>query len=152
MAKFLMTDEHVRRRLFWLLQRLSSYSLWQRKREAWALFAESLSYRDVYWRLVWEDTHYCDGIISDESEYFLHEAPGNRIQCRTGDKYPHSGQWATLAGGHQQFTHVRAGGQMPEAKVFKGGYSPQTFTPASWSLLDRDDGGSVFVSSTGEVH
>ncbi|HAV1831600.1 TPA: hypothetical protein JG914_004437, partial [Enterobacter hormaechei subsp. steigerwaltii] len=40
MTKFLMNDEHVRRRLFWLLQRLSSYTLWKRKRDAWALFAE----------------------------------------------------------------------------------------------------------------
>lgn len=116
------------------------------------LLAEGWGYRDVHWRLVWEDTRYCDGIIPDESEYFLHEAQGKRIQCRTGDKCPHSGQWATLAGGHQQFAYVRAGGQMPEAKVFKGGYSPETFTPASWSLLDRDDGGSPFETNPGENH
>lgn len=40
MTNFPMTDEHVRRRLFWLIQRLSSYSLWQRKRNAWELFAD----------------------------------------------------------------------------------------------------------------
>ncbi len=116
------------------------------------LLAEGWGYRDVQWRLVWEDTRYYDGIIPDESEYFLHEAQGKRIQCRTGDKCPHSGQWATLAGGHQQFAYVRAGGQMPEAKVFNGSYSPDTFTPASWSLLDRDDGGSIFEANPGEKH
>ncbi|TKI01706.1 Imm71 family immunity protein, partial [Martelella alba] len=39
-TRYPMTDESVRRKLFWLLQRLSSYSLWQRKRDAWAYFAE----------------------------------------------------------------------------------------------------------------
>lgn len=116
------------------------------------LLADGWGYRDVHWRLVWEDTRYCDGVIPDGSEYFLHEAQGERIQCRTGDKCPHSGQWATLAGGHQQFAYVRAGGKMPEAKVFKGGYSPDTFAPASWSLLDRDDSGSVLEINPGEKH
>lgn len=40
MTNFPMTDEHVRRPLFWLIQRLSSYTLWQRKRNVWALFAD----------------------------------------------------------------------------------------------------------------
>lgn len=39
-TKYPMTDELVRRKLFWLLQRLSSYTLWQRKRDVWAYFAE----------------------------------------------------------------------------------------------------------------
>ncbi|MBS0894718.1 hypothetical protein JK211_11825 [Tatumella sp. JGM130] len=39
-TKYPMSDEQVRRRLFWLLQRLSSYTLWQRKRDAWACFTE----------------------------------------------------------------------------------------------------------------
>lgn len=110
----------------------------------------SIRYRSVYWRLVWEDTRYCDGIIADESAYFLGEAQEKRIQCRSGEQCPHSGQWATLAGGQQQFAYVRAGNKMPDAKVLKGGYSPVTFTPANWSLLDRDDGGSVFVTRPDE--
>lgn len=73
------------------------------------LRADGWGYREVQWRLVWEDTRYCDGIIPDESAYFLNEAQGKRIQCRTGEQCPHSGQWATLAGGHQQFTYARAG-------------------------------------------
>jgi len=39
-TQYPMTDEQVRRKLFWLLQRLSSYSLWQRKRDAWACFTQ----------------------------------------------------------------------------------------------------------------
>ncbi|HAV1831859.1 TPA: hypothetical protein JG914_004719, partial [Enterobacter hormaechei subsp. steigerwaltii] len=116
------------------------------------LLSEGWGYRDIHWRLVWEDTRYCDGIIPDESEYFLDEMQGKRIQCRTGEQCPHSGQWATLAGGHQQFVYVRSGDKMPEAKVFKGGYSTDTYTPASWSLLDRDDGGSVFETHSGARH
>jgi len=117
------------------------------------LLAEGWGYRDVHWRLVWEDNRYCDGIIPNESEYFLHEAQGKRIQCRTGDKCPHSGQWATLAGGHQQFAYVREGDNMPEAKVYTSGtFSPDQFTSASWSLMVRDDDGSVFMSATGEKH
>ncbi|GAB79889.1 hypothetical protein EB105725_04_00010, partial [Shimwellia blattae DSM 4481 = NBRC 105725] len=59
--------------------------------------------------------------------------------------------WATLSGGHQQFAYVREGDNMPEARVYTiGSLSPERFTPANWSLLDRDDDGSVFVSATGE--
>ncbi|MER2139853.1 MAG: Imm72 family immunity protein, partial [Succiniclasticum sp.] len=39
-TKYPMSDEQVRRKLFWLLQRLSSYTLWQRKRDAWAHFTQ----------------------------------------------------------------------------------------------------------------
>lgn len=34
-----MTDDTTRRRIFWLLQRLTSCSLWKRKRDAFAVFA-----------------------------------------------------------------------------------------------------------------
>lgn len=99
------------------------------------------------------DARYCDGVIPDESGYFLDDTQGERIQCRTGDKCPHSGQWATLAGGHQQFVYVREGDSMPEAKVYtSGSFSPDRFTSASWSLMVRDDDGSVFVGATGENH
>jgi hypothetical protein len=39
-TKYPMSDDLVRRKLFWLLQRLSSYTLWQRKRDAWAYFVQ----------------------------------------------------------------------------------------------------------------
>lgn len=34
-----MTDDTTRRKVFWLLQRLTSFSLWKRKRDAFATFA-----------------------------------------------------------------------------------------------------------------
>ncbi|HDR8965415.1 TPA: hypothetical protein QDB13_003034, partial [Burkholderia vietnamiensis] len=34
-----MADDATRRRIFWLLQRLTSFSLWKRKREDFAIFA-----------------------------------------------------------------------------------------------------------------
>ncbi|MCU6308592.1 Imm72 family immunity protein [Enterobacter quasiroggenkampii] len=109
---------------------------------------DPIRYREVHWRLVWEDTRYCDGIIPDESEYFLDDAPGERITCRTGEQCPYSGKWSTLAGGHQQFIDVQAGALMPEAmKYQRDMYAPEVNLPATWSLLQRDDGGRVFIKS-----
>ncbi len=34
-----MTDNATRRKVFWLLQRVTSFSLWKRKRDAFAIFA-----------------------------------------------------------------------------------------------------------------
>lgn len=34
-------DEHMQKKVFWLLQRLTSYSLWVRKRDAWKIFADA---------------------------------------------------------------------------------------------------------------
>ncbi|WP_039028367.1 Imm72 family immunity protein [Leclercia adecarboxylata] len=53
---------------------------------------DPIRYRDVHWRLVWEDTRYCDGIIPDESEYFLDDTPGKRITCPSGEPCPHTGR------------------------------------------------------------
>lgn len=44
-----MTDDLVRRKLFWLLQRLSSYTLWTRKRDAWAYFAQEYEHALKTW-------------------------------------------------------------------------------------------------------
>ncbi len=107
---------------------------------------DPIRYRDVHWRLVWEDTRYCDGIIPDESEYFLDDEPGKRITCRSGERCPHSGHWVTIAGGHQQFIDVRAGDLMPEATKYQSNmYAPEIHLPAVWSLLSRDDGENVFI-------
>lgn len=80
---------------------------------------DPIRYRDVHWRLVWEDTRYCDGIIPDESEYFLDDEPGKRITCQSGERCPHSGHWATLAGGHQQFIDIQEGALMPRLRNIK---------------------------------
>ncbi|MGK3141402.1 Imm72 family immunity protein [Pantoea sp. C2G6] len=112
---------------------------------------DPIRYRDVHWRLVWEDTRYCDGSIPDESEYFLDDEPGERITCRSGEQCPCSGQWSTLAGGHQQFINVQAGALMPEATKYQSDmYAPEIKLPATWSLLRRDDGGNVFIKTEKE--
>jgi len=108
---------------------------------------DPIRYRDVHWRLVWEDTRYGDGIIPDESEYFLDDAPGPRITCGSGRPCPHSGRWATFAGGHQQFAGIQAGSLMPQATQYQSDIAaPEIRLPAVWSLLTRDDGGSVYLS------
>ncbi|MFJ5982180.1 Imm72 family immunity protein [Enterobacter cancerogenus] len=113
-----------------------------------SLLQDGWGYRDVHWRLVWEDTRYCDGIIPDESEYFLDDAPGKRITCPSGVPCPHSGHWATMAGGHQQFIDVQAGQLMPEATKYQSNmYADEIHLSAIWSLLHRDDEGSVYIKS-----
>ncbi|TPG55432.1 Imm72 family immunity protein [Ewingella americana] len=104
--------------------------------------------KSVEWRLIWEDTRYCDGIIPDESEYFLDDAPGKRITCQSGERCPHSGHWATIAGGHQQFIDIQEGALMPEATKYQSNmHAPEIRLPAMWSLLNREDGGSVYLKS-----
>jgi len=107
---------------------------------------DPIRYRDVHWRLVWEDTRYCEGIIPDESEYFLDDEPGSRITCRSGERCPHSGHWVTIAGGHQQFIDAQAGALMPEATKYQSDiYASEIRLPATWSLLNRKDGGYVYL-------
>lgn len=111
---------------------------------------DPIRYRDVYWRLVWEDTRYCDGIIPDESEYFLDDAPGERITCRSGEHCPHSGRWATIAGGHQQFADIQAEQLMPEATRYQSDmHASEIRLPAVWNLLSREDEGSVYIKPEG---
>ncbi|MEA9390185.1 Imm72 family immunity protein [Acerihabitans sp. TG2] len=104
-------------------------------------------YRDVHWRLVWQDNRYCDGIIPDESDYFLAENPGKRITRHSGEACPHTGRWATLAGGQQQFAEVKAGALMPKATQYQSDmFAPEIVIPATWSLLHRDDEGNVYLT------
>ena len=113
---------------------------------------DPIRYRDVHWRLVWEDTRYRDGIIPDESDYFLDDNKGKRITCNTGDYCPHSGQWSTLAGGHQQFIDIQAGLVMPEAKKYQSDtFAPEIMLPATWCLLNRDDEGDVFINKSNDI-
>jgi len=101
---------------------------------------------------VWEDTRYCDGVIPDESDYFLDDAPGKRIICRSGEPCPHSGRWATLAGNRQQIEHIEAGTPMPEALLYQKEYwAEKKYVPAGWSLLERDDGGNVYLSRSTQI-
>ncbi|TNV23002.1 hypothetical protein FH968_02865 [Buttiauxella sp. B2] len=116
-----------------------------------SLLQDGWGYRDVHWRLVWEDTRYCDGIIPDESEYFLDDEPGKRITCQSGERCPHSGHWVTIAGGHQQFIDVQSGALMPVATQYQSNmYASEIRIPAVWSLLQREDGGSAYISHPDE--
>ncbi|EXU74195.1 DUF3396 domain-containing protein [Erwinia mallotivora] len=63
-----------------------------------------------------------------------------RITCWSGKKSPFDGRWATIINGTTQYTHTRAGQIMPEFED-KHGQKHR----ASWSLLERDDKGSVFI-------
>ncbi|WP_336285620.1 type VI immunity family protein [Citrobacter arsenatis] len=71
-----------------------------------------------------------------------------RISAKSGDICPHSGRWVTLAGGHQEFINIQAGAVMPEATKYQSNmYAPEIRIPATWNLLNRDDGESVFTDA-----
>ncbi len=63
-----------------------------------------------------------------------------RITCWSGVFAPFSGRWATIINGTTQYTHTHAGQVMPEFEDKHGNKHR-----ACWSLLERDDGGNVFV-------
>lgn len=63
-----------------------------------------------------------------------------RITCWNGVFAPFSGRWATIINGTTQYTHTHAGQVMPEFEDKHGNKYR-----ACWSLLERDDGGNVFV-------
>lgn len=70
-----------------------------------------------------------------------------RITAKSGEICPYSGRWVTIAGGHQQFIDIRQGQEMPEATQYQSNmYAPEIRIPAAWSLLQREDGGSVYVN------
>lgn len=63
-----------------------------------------------------------------------------RITCWSGETSAFGGRWATIINGATQYTHTRAGQVMPEFEDKQGNKHR-----ACWSLLERDDGGNVFV-------
>ncbi|MBU9551144.1 hypothetical protein KTE50_21625 [Burkholderia multivorans] len=76
----------------------------------------------THWRLLWEDKRYADGIIPDESQYFL-EPPSSpqpsrdtAAPVRTGDICPVSGVWRTQEYGGKT-VRVEAGAAMPDMLV-----------------------------------
>ncbi|AFJ46293.1 DUF3396 domain-containing protein [Shimwellia blattae] len=68
-----------------------------------------------------------------------------RITCWSGEKSPFDGRWATIINGETRYTQTRAGQIMPEFEDKHGQKHP-----ARWSLLERDDGGSVFAVTPDE--
>ncbi len=63
-----------------------------------------------------------------------------RITCWSGEESPFDGRWATIVNGTTQYAQTRVGEIMPEFED-KHGQKHR----ASWSLLERDDGGNVFA-------
>ncbi|RQM36362.1 DUF3396 domain-containing protein [Erwinia psidii] len=68
-----------------------------------------------------------------------------RITYWSGETSPFDGRWATIVNGTTQYTQTRDGQIMPEFEDKHGKKHP-----ARWSLLERDDGGSVFAVTPDE--
>lgn len=63
-----------------------------------------------------------------------------RITRWTGETAPHAGQWAAIVNGTTEYIRTREGEKMP---AFENKYGKKH--RACWSLLKRDDKGSVFI-------
>jgi len=63
-----------------------------------------------------------------------------RIVRWTDDIAPHAGQWASIVNGTTQYIQTREGQKLP---VFEDVHGQKH--RACWSLLKRDDRGSVFT-------
>ncbi|MCL9643701.1 DUF3396 domain-containing protein [Rahnella bonaserana] len=61
-----------------------------------------------------------------------------RITAYSGETSPHTGRWGTFIDGSLRYVHVKHGQTLPEYEDKKG-----KFHRALWSLLERDDKGSV---------
>lgn len=67
-----------------------------------------------------------------------------RITFCSGDVSPFDGRWATIVNGTTQYTRTHTGQAMPEFED-KDGKKHR----ACWSLLERNDSGSIFVIKSG---
>lgn len=63
-----------------------------------------------------------------------------RITSWTGESAPFAGRWASTVGGTTQYVQIRENQLMPE---FEDKYGQKH--RACWSLLEREDGGSVYM-------
>jgi len=63
-----------------------------------------------------------------------------RITRWNGDPAPFAGRWATIVNGTTQYLQTKEGQVLPEFEDRHG-----KKYPACWSLLERDDKGSVFI-------
>ncbi|EDF5515922.1 DUF3396 domain-containing protein [Salmonella enterica] len=75
--------------------------------------------------------------LLDEEDAGLADEPV-RITCWTDEPAPHAGEWATIVNGTTQYTRTREGQKMPSFEDKNG-----SMHRARWSLLKRDDNGSV---------
>jgi hypothetical protein len=96
----------------------------------------------TYWRLLWEDTRYTNGVIPDESQYFLEATktadPANDDTVepvRTGNICPVSGEWRTDEYGGQS-VHVEQGASMPDL-LAKDNLGERKAYWVTWNLIRR---------------
>ncbi|MDR0806736.1 MAG: type VI secretion protein ImpA [Enterobacteriaceae bacterium] len=75
-----------------------------------------------------------------EREKQLLQKKQKRITAQSGEISPHTGRWGTLVNGSIDYAQVKQGQPLPEFED-KHGKSHQTV----WSLLERDDKGSVYI-------
>lgn len=68
------------------------------------------------------------------------ELDRQRIEVWSSEFCPHSGQWGCWSGGALHHVRIRQGFPLPEQPEGQR---------VKWSLLERDDGGSCFVTSEG---
>lgn len=97
----------------------------------------------INWRLIWEDSRYKDGVIPDESEYFIESKPivapredGASREYRTHEICPVSGVWQAV-GYKNPPIHIAAGAVMPDLSVrdIKG---EMVLHYVKWQLVQRD--------------
>ncbi|MDR0806738.1 MAG: DUF3396 domain-containing protein [Enterobacteriaceae bacterium] len=81
----------------------------------------------------------------DEASALLSEPDFNtpeqkRITAQSGEISPHTGLWGTLVNGSIDYAQVKQGQPLPEFEDKHG-----KFHQTVWSLLERDDKGSVYI-------
>ena len=96
----------------------------------------------THWRLLWEDTRYKDGVIPDESQYFLvakHEdapaEPADVPDVKTGDICPVSGVWRAEKYDDSPI-QVAAGAVMPDLMVADN-LGEKKMHWVTWRLVER---------------
>jgi hypothetical protein len=96
----------------------------------------------THWRLLWEDTRYTNGVIPDESQYFLDAAktanPANDEAVepvRTGNICPVSGEWRTEEYGGKT-VYVEQGTSMPDL-LAKDSLGELKVHWVTWRLIRR---------------
>lgn len=117
----------------------------------WDHAAPQLERVPTEWRLLWADERYRNGVVPDESEYFLspREAGAASVetmalgtQCRTGEVCPVSGMWR--AEGFDRPAHfVAAGDTFSALTAPVGGTGELREQWVTWHLVKRAEGTGV---------
>ncbi|MCW2105576.1 UNVERIFIED_ORG: hypothetical protein M2402_002744 [Rahnella aquatilis] len=77
-----------------------------------------------------------------EKEKLLRQVEPVRLTAYSGETSPHSGRWGTFIDGSLRYAHVKQGQALPEYED-----KESKLHRTLWSLLERDDKGSVFINS-----